>query len=135
MAFKKASSDKDLHRLQSKINKLRQSAWEELNEVSGSDPKYANRLKVFEAYNKLFSDLGGDTKDHAIPEAASQWGTGSSAITPEMKKFAQEYSLWVITYGQTYINALSPKFQLNADPMEIFTSKYYGTGWFNGLTK
>lgn len=56
-------------------------------------------------------------------------------VTPEMKNFAQEYSLWVITYGQIYINALSPKFEVDNEPMEIFLSKYYGKNWVNGLVK
>jgi len=56
------------------------------------------------------------------------------AVTSEMKKFAQEYSLWTITYGQVYLNALSPNFTMD-DPMEIFLSKYYGKNWVNGLVK
>lgn len=57
-----------------------------------------------------------------------------SAVTSEMKKFAQEYSLWTITYGQVYLNALSPNFTMD-DPMEIFLSKYYGKNWVNSLVK
>jgi len=60
---------------------------------------------------------------------------GKLAVTPEMKKFAQEYSLWVITYGQVYINALSPKFEVDNDQMEIFLSKYHGNNWVKGLVK
>ena len=56
------------------------------------------------------------------------------AVTSEMKKFAQEYSLWTITYGQVYLNALSPNFTMD-DPMEIFLSKYYGKDWVKGLVK
>lgn len=56
------------------------------------------------------------------------------AVTSEMKKFAQEYSLWTITYGQVYLNALSPNFTMD-DPMEIFLSKYYGKNWIKGLVK
>ena len=32
------------------------------------------------------------------------------AVTPEMIKFAEEYALWIVTVGQNYINAISPKF-------------------------
>lgn len=52
-------------------------------------------------------------------------------VTPEMKQFAQEYALWTITYGQAYLNALSPNFTMD-DPMEIFLSKYYGKNWISG---
>lgn len=68
-------------------------------------------------------------------EAAIVGHTVLPAVTSEMKKFAQEYSLWVITYGQAYMNALSPQFDVNNDPMEIFLSKYYGKKWVNGLVK
>lgn len=68
-------------------------------------------------------------------EARNDGNTVLPAVTPEMKKFAQEYSLWVITYGQVYINALSPKFEVDNDPMEIFLSKYYGKNWISGLVK
>lgn len=68
-------------------------------------------------------------------EAAIVGNTVLAAVTSEMKKFAQEYSLWVITYGQAYINALSPTFEVDNDPMEIFLSKYYGKSWLNGLFK
>jgi len=67
-------------------------------------------------------------------ESAIDGNTVLSAVTSEMKKFAQEYSLWTITYGQVYLNALSPNFTMD-DPMEIFLSKYYGKDWVKGLVK
>ena len=73
--------------------------------------------------------------DELLPSAPLVANPMLPAVTPEMKNFAQEYSLWVITYGQVYINALSPKFEVNNDSMEIFLSKYYGKNWLNGLVK
>jgi len=73
--------------------------------------------------------------DEVTISSRNDGNTVLPAITPEMKKFAQEYSLWVITYGQVYINALSLKFEVDNDPMEIFLSKYYGKNWVNGLVK
>ena len=72
---------------------------------------------------KTTTDLGNDANP-VLP-----------AVTLEMKKFAQEYSLWVITNGQVYINALSPKFEVDNDHMEIFLSKYYGKNWAKCLVK
>jgi hypothetical protein len=73
-------------------------------------------------------------KQSVNTETAIDGYTVSPAVTSEMKKFAQEYSLWTITYGQVYLNALSPNFTMD-DPMEIFLSKYYGKNWVNGLVK
>lgn len=71
---------------------------------------------------KPTTELGNDAK-RVLP-----------AVTSEMKHFAQEYALWTITYGQVYLNALSPNFTMD-DPMEIFLSKYYGKNWAKGLVK
>ena len=60
MANKNLSSWNDQQRLQNKVKKLKEIAWKEMNEVSGNDPKYTNRLKVWQAYDKLFLELGGD---------------------------------------------------------------------------
>jgi hypothetical protein len=49
-------------------------------------------------------------------------------VTPSMRVFAEEYSLWIITQGQKYINALSPKFTTRSS-MDIFLESYYGKGW------
>jgi len=49
-------------------------------------------------------------------------------ISEEMKKFAEEYALWIITIGQKYINALSTDFTTN-NVMNIFISNYYGKDW------
>ena len=49
-------------------------------------------------------------------------------VTPSMRAFAEEYSLWIITQGQKYINALSPKFTTRSS-MDIFLESYYGKGW------
>lgn len=67
-------------------------------------------------------------------EARNDGNTVLPAVTSEMKQFAQEYALWTITYGQVYLNALSPNFTMD-DPMEIFLSKYYGKNWVKGLVK
>lgn len=75
-----------------------------------------------------------EQKVETSTEAAIVGNTVLPAVTPEMKNFAQEYSLWTITYGQVYLNALSPNFTMD-DPMEIFLSKYYGKNWINGLVK
>jgi len=58
MANKNLSSWNDQQRLQNKVKKLKEIAWKEMNEVSGNDPKYANRLKVWQTYDKLFIELG-----------------------------------------------------------------------------
>ena len=73
-------------------------------------------------------------KQSVNTEPAVDGYTVLPAVTSEMKKFAQEYSLWTITCGQVYLNALSPNFTID-DPMEIFLSKYYGKNWVNGLVK
>jgi len=75
-----------------------------------------------------------EQKVETSTEAAIVGNTVLPAVTSEMKKFAQEYSLWTITYGQVYLNALSPNFTMD-DPMEIFLSKYYGKDWVKGLVK
>lgn len=67
-------------------------------------------------------------KQSESTESAIDSYTMLPAVTFEMKKFAQEYSLWTITYGQVYLNALPPNFTMD-DPMEIFLSKYYGKNW------
>jgi len=51
-----------------------------------------------------------------------------AVVTPAMKSFAGEYALWIVSVGQNYINALSPKFTTE-DSMCIFLRDYYGKGW------
>jgi hypothetical protein len=75
-----------------------------------------------------------EQKVETSTEAAIVGNTVLPAVTSKMKKFAQEYSLWTITYGQVYLNALSPNFTMD-DQMEIFLSKYYGKDWVKGLVK
>ena len=55
-------------------------------------------------------------------------------VTPEMINFAEEYALWIVTAGQNYINALSPKFTTDS-PMKIFIDNYYSKDWLKGLFK
>ena len=62
MANKNLSTEKDRERLEKKVKKLKEIAWEEMNEISGNDPKYINRLKVWQAYENLFIELGGNKK-------------------------------------------------------------------------
>ena len=50
------------------------------------------------------------------------------AVSPEMIKFAEEYALWIVTVGQNYINALSPKFTTESS-MKIFIDNYYSKDW------
>lgn len=56
------------------------------------------------------------------------------AVTPEMIKFAEEYALWIVTVGQNYINALSPKFTTESS-MKIFIDNYYTKDWLEGRFK
>jgi hypothetical protein len=56
------------------------------------------------------------------------------AVTPEMIKFAEEYALWIVTVGQNYINALSPKFTTESS-MKIFIDNYYSKDWLDGRFK
>ena len=56
------------------------------------------------------------------------------AVTPEMIKFAEEYALWIVTVGQNYINALSPKFTTESS-MKIFIDNYYSKDWLEGRFK
>lgn len=47
-----------------------------------------------------------EKNDKNTTNAGNEANTLLPTVTPEMKIFAQEYSLWVVTYGQKYINAL-----------------------------
>ncbi len=51
-------------------------------------------------------------------------------VSSDMRKFAEEYALWIVSVGQRYINALSPDFTTES-AMDIFINKYYGKGWMN----
>jgi len=53
------------------------------------------------------------------------------AVTPEMRGFAEEYALWLVTAGQKYINALSDKFTTEST-MDIFIDNYYSKNWLEG---
>ena len=83
---------------------------------------------------QIMTKVSKKQKQSVSTEPAIDGYTVLPAVTSEMKKFAQEYSLWTITYGQVYLNALSPNFTMD-DPMEIFLSKYYGKNWVNGFVK
>jgi len=51
-------------------------------------------------------------------------------VSSDMRKFTEEYALWIVSVGQKYINALSPNFTTES-AMDIFIDKYYGKGWMN----
>ena len=51
-------------------------------------------------------------------------------ISCDIQNFANEYTLWVISVGQKYINALSPDFTTESS-MDIFINKYYNKGWMD----
>lgn len=57
MANNNLTSHKDKERLHKKISKLKDAAWREMNSVSGLSPLYQNRLKVWQAFDKLQSEL------------------------------------------------------------------------------
>jgi len=57
MANKNLSSWKDQERLRKKIGKLKDAAWNEMNEVSGMSPLYENRLKVWQTFDNLHLEL------------------------------------------------------------------------------
>lgn len=59
MANKNLTSFKDQQRLLSKIEKLKDHAWMELNEISATDPKSHNRRIVYQSFKNLFIELGG----------------------------------------------------------------------------
>jgi len=54
--------------------------------------------------------------------------SGKHEVSTEMRKFAEEYSVWLISNGQKYINALSPDFTTE-NHMDIFIRDYYGKNW------
>ena len=65
-----------------------------------------------------------------IKEQAALCGIKSVMVSSEMREFEESYSLWIITIGQKYINALSPDFTTESH-MDIFINKYWGKDWMN----
>jgi hypothetical protein len=74
------------------------------------------------------------TNDELKDETANGTKPVLVEVTPEMIKFAEEYALWIVTFGQNYINALSPKFTTESS-MKIFIDNYYSKDWLEGRFK
>jgi hypothetical protein len=57
MSNNNLSSYDDLQRLIKKIDKLKNQAWLEMNSISGIDPKFRNRQKIYLSLDKLHNEL------------------------------------------------------------------------------
>lgn len=53
-----------------------------------------------------------------------------AVVSSDMRKFGEQYALFVITVGQKYINALSPHFTTESS-MDIFIRDYWNKDWLN----
>ena len=53
-----------------------------------------------------------------------------AVVSSDMRKFGEQYALFIITVGQRYINALSPHFTTESS-MDIFIRDYWGKDWLN----
>jgi len=56
--------------------------------------------------------------------------SGKHEVSTEMRKFSEEYAVWLISNGQKYINAMSPDFTTEND-MDIFIREC----WMNRMNK
>lgn len=55
--------DKDAFRLKKKIDRYKDEAWKDMNKVSGLDPKYKLRLRIWQALDSLSQEI-----DAKVPE-------------------------------------------------------------------
>ena len=53
-----------------------------------------------------------------------------AVVSSDMRKFGEQYALFIITVGQRYINALSSHFTTESS-MDIFIRDYWNKDWQN----